>query len=450
MKQTVTKHAIFQSFLFNVIILVIFIGIGSYYLYPKFIQVEEMKESFSELFLQNKKLQQKGISFKEFKNLYKISDWHNELIDNILLDFTEDDYNDNFSNTWGVYDTFLEAKILNIKEQRIQQEKTDIKTRIQEILPEYTSDSFLSNNSLTDFKFVNNLEKLLDRFQLSTNDKIWIWNLSELWKHQNKKWEKQIKQNPLDATIYKWKLQLNLIWEKINIINFIHYIENVWKITVKNKQVSVVTPTVDTVIVDNEGKRKKNNFLDITRYFKKGVNPYNGLLMEIENLEFSDYLDSSDLPTPDGYDLIQLAKDEQWNEKFQIDITLAYYVKGLPTFKIEKFISSVQKRHAELLKISQSWIVYVSKNRSQLKSSDAIVAISSLNNINRYLKGIKEDLNSIKKALAKKENLWVLYKSAQEFDTIFQTITVKLSKDLHSVSDTLYKKNKPILDKTNN
>jgi len=88
--------------------------------------------------------------------------------------------------------------------------------------------------------------------------------------------------------------------------------------------------------------------------FKKEGNIYDELLMEVESLEFSDYLDSSDLPTPDNYTLIQLIKETQGKEKFEINIKLKYYVKGLPTFKIEKFIAAIQKRHTELLKISAS------------------------------------------------------------------------------------------------
>ena len=449
MKNNIIKHAIFQSFLFNTVIVGTFITIWLYYIYPQYIVVKEKKSEFSKIYKKYKTLVEQGMTFDEFNQFHKWTKSKNPLLDNILIDFREDDYKQHFTHTWSVYKTFLAAKILDAKEKRKQQEVTNINFKIKEILPEYTSNSSLSDNSLTDFKFVNHIERLLDRFELSTKDKIWIWNLSEVWGQKSKKWEKQIKQNPLDGTIYEWFLQLGLIWEKKNIINFIHYIENVWKINVVDKKVSILEMDTTRILIGDNWKRKKNNFLDMNLDFKKEGNIYDELLMEVESLEFSDYLDSSDLPTPDNYTLIQLIKETQGKEKFEINIKLKYYVKGLPTFKIEKFIAAIQKRHTELLKISASWFAYVSKNRSKLKGSKAISTISSLNKINRYLIGIKQEIDLIKVWLAKKENIWELYKTAQEFNTVFKIITEKLSADIEAVSVKLYKQHKEVLDKNN-
>ena len=452
MKYNGSKQAIFQSFLFNTIILIIFMAAGSYYLYPEYIFSEERKWEFQEVSQKYNNLISKGISFEEFSQLHTTKSlnkkWDKKiLLNNILLNFREDDYDDHFSSTEGIYETFLDLKIIDAKEKRKQQQGSNITSKIAEILPEYTSDSSLSNSSLTDFKFINHIEKLLDRFQLSSKDKIWIGNLIEIWKKSVKKWEKKEKENSLEGIIYKGTLQLSLVWEKRNIVNFIHYIENVWKINVENKQVSIYTMDRQKIITNNDWKKIRNNYLDIVSYFKKWVNPYNSLLIEVEDLSFSNYLDSSDLPTPDNYTLIQLIKESQGNEKFQIDIKLAYYVKGLPTFKIEKFINNVIDRHTELSKISALWVAYVTKNRSSLEWGDSISAIGNLTNINRYLKEVKAELNLIKWTLEKKEDLWSIYKTSQELNSIFEIVTKKLSSDLKAVSKTLYEKNEKVLGK---
>ncbi|MCD5380393.1 hypothetical protein LR004_00545, partial [Candidatus Gracilibacteria bacterium] len=192
--------------------------------------------------------------------------------------------------------------------------------------------------------------------------------------------------------------------------------------------------------------RVKNYFLDISDYFKDGTNPYDGLIMEVDDLSFMEYMDSSDLPTPDGYNLVQLIKEGQANEKFQINITLKYYVKGLPTFKIEKFIEGVQTRYGNLVKISSSGFEYVSKNRASLNDSNAISAIGSLGNINKYLLGLKIDIKNLGIELKKGEDLGAVYKTAQELDSIFEVITEKLSVDLQAVSETLYTKHEAILN----
>lgn len=451
MKKNWTKEAIFQSFIFNSILLIILMAIAIFYLYPQYNLSEEKINTFSDVSNNYQTLVEKGLSFTEFNIIHKkdwksLKWWDSALLNNILTDFREDDYNTHFSHTGAIYEKFLDWKVIDAKEKREAQIGTNISTKINEILPEYSSDSSLVTDSLTDFKFINHIEWLLDTFQLSSKDKIWIWQLTETWKESVKKWEKSVKKNPLNGVIYEWKLKLDLIWEKKNIVNFIHYIENVWKITVDNKEVNIYEETNSKFYIDNNDERVKNNFLDISDYFKDWINPYDGLIMEVDDLSFMEYMDSSDLPTPDWYNLVQLIKEWQANEKFQINITLKYYVKGLPTFKIEKFIEDVQARYWNLVKISSSWFEYVSKNRASLNDSNAISAIWSLGNINKYLLGLKIDIKNLGIELKKGEDLGTVYKTAQELDSIFEVITEKLSVDLQAVSETLYTKHEAILN----
>ncbi len=464
MKYNGNNQAIFQSFLFNIVILMILIAVGSYYIYPEYQFSEEKKVEFQEVSQKYNNLITKGLSFGEFKKLHTTNSinkkWEKKiLLNNILISFREDDYNDHFTSTGGIYTTFLDLKIIDAKEKRKQQQGSNIISKISKILPEYTSDSSLSKSSLTDFKFINYIERLLDKFQLSTKDKIWIGNLVEIWKRPIEKWEKRVKEDPLEGIIYKWLLKLSLVWEKKNIVNFIHYIENVWKISVKNKEVSIPAINRQKLIINKDWKKIRNNYLDIVSYFKKWVNPYNNLLMEVENLTFSDYLDSSDLPTPDNYSLIKLIKENQGDEKFKIEIELAYYVKGLPTFKIEKFINGIIKRHTELSKVVVWWVAYVSKNRSKLIEGDSIAAIANLTKINTYIKWVKKDLDAIKKLLTKKENLWEIYKKSQDIHALFEIIRGELIRNLKAIPDwkkivewkkvkkSLYERYKNILNK---
>ena len=452
MKNKSTQQAILQSFIFNAALFAIIGSIGLFYIYPQYLLSEETKSTFLASSQTYSDLKKNGLSFDEFFAIHK-SDWSKikwgdtTLLNNILTDFREDDYKAHFSHTGADYQTFLDAKIIDAKEKRELQIWSNITTKINEILPEYSSDSSLVEDSLTDFKFVNNVEWLLDKFQLSTKDKIGIWELTEVGIEEEKDPKKPVKSNPLDGTIYQWKLKLDLIGEKKNIINFLHYIENVWKISVKDKNVSILTPNTNNMIVTDDQERIKNNFLDIPDYFRGVENPYNALVMEIGELSFSDYPDSSDLPTPDWYSLVQLIKESQASEKFEINITLLYYVKWLPTFKIDTYIQGVQLRYTQLSKIATSWFAYVSKNRASLNDSNAISAIGSLDNINRYLLGLEKEFANMNKEAKKREDLWALYKTAQDFNKIFEVITEKLTRDLQAVSDKQYDQHKDILNK---
>ncbi|MCD5380762.1 hypothetical protein LR004_02445, partial [Candidatus Gracilibacteria bacterium] len=301
MRKNGTKEAIFQSFIFNIIILTILMVIAMFYLYPQYTLSEEKIKTFSGISNNYQTLVEKGLSFTEFNIIHKkdgktLKGGDSALLNNILTDFREDDYNTHFSHTGTIYKDFLDGKVIDAKEKREAQIGTNIITKINEILPEYSSDSSLVTDSLTDFKFINHIEGLLDTFQLSSKDKIGIGQLTETRKESIKKGEKAVKKNPLNGVIYEGKLKLDLIGEKKNIVNFIHYIENVGKITVDNKEVNIYEGTNSKFYIDNNNERVKNNFLDISDYFKDGINPYDGLIMEVDDLSFMEYMDSSDLP----------------------------------------------------------------------------------------------------------------------------------------------------------
>lgn len=454
MKNKATKEAVFHSLITNLIIVAILIAVGFYFVIPEYRISESHKIWVHNAKDKHTRLLSSWLTFDEFKEVYAAGSdlytWENlDLFNSILTDFREDDFNNYFTHTWSVYEDFIEKQILDAKEKRITQISTGLDSSIAEILPEYSWDSSLVTNSLTDFKFINHIEWLLDTFQLSTDSVIWIWELTDTSNVDENELNATIKENPLNGIIYEGVISLDLIWDKKNVINFIHYIENVWKINVENKEITLYEPSKIKVIKNPEGViTYRNNFLDMPKFINNDADIYNKLIMEVEEFYSEDYLDSSDLPTKNWYDFIQFIKEDQWTKRFEFSLKIKYYVKGLPTFKIDSFITNLQWRYTELLKITQEAFEDVNKNRSSLNDNQAIASMWSLENLNKYLLWIQSDIEAMRSSFEKKEDLGTLYKDAQDLKSVFEIITNKLKVDLESVSETLYEQHKTILDKT--
>lgn len=451
MKFKWSKQAIFQSFLFNIVFIILFSVLGVYYVLPLFTEVSEKKDKLDILWSKYIDLKKKWLDYANFTALHKtlwkekkISD--NVFLSNVLENFWKNDYEQYFLNTTNIgYSDFLDKQIKDARIKRQELEDTGISNSIKDILPYFTDNASLSDSSLTNFKFINRIESLLDTFDLNTVDNIWMWDLSIVGSIEQNKWSKE-NASSMDGKIYRWEIRLNIVWKKKNIVNFIHYIDNVWKIKIEDWKVTVKRPNKEAIFIDDYGNEKNNDFLDIPGYFIWEEDIYNRLIMEMSSLELAEYLDSSDLPTPDRYTFLGLVKEKQWDEKYKANLVIAYYVKGLPSYKITNFIQKTSQRYAQLLQISKVWKQFISKNKAKFKTSNSISAIDSLSVINKYLIGIEAKVGEIKEWLWKKGNIWEAYKTAREYDSIFNAISKSLDHDMKSISIVLYKKYKDILN----
>jgi hypothetical protein len=93
-----------------------------------------------------------------------------EVLKNIEKDF----YSENLKNIdFQKFSDFLEAKKVELNSDEVKEilEKRDEK--IVQIFPSY-SDNYIStqDDSLTDFKFINHIESLLETFGLSYSDSV--------------------------------------------------------------------------------------------------------------------------------------------------------------------------------------------------------------------------------------------------------------------------------------
>ncbi|MDP2396333.1 MAG: hypothetical protein Q8S84_07915 [bacterium] len=96
------------------------------------------------------------------------------VISEILNSITNDFYTTNLVNTKeSNYTKFLEKKVIDLNNsdnQKLVEEKIN---KISKVLPPYTDNSFeFSPFTLTDYKFVNYVESIIESFNLNSSSSI--------------------------------------------------------------------------------------------------------------------------------------------------------------------------------------------------------------------------------------------------------------------------------------
>jgi len=443
MKSKIVKNAVVQSTIFNVILLIIFVLLWLNYVYPKFIEIEKLKSEVVEEYNYGKKIEKDWIDYKKFKSLSS-SIWKKELewnvyLQNILKEFKEEEFNFHFwNNSSNNYTIFLKNKSSDIAKEKVDFENKWVNKKIENIIPYYTGDSKLWENALTDFKFINYLENLLDKFDLKYTNTIWIGNLT-LEESFNSSFNKKSKiDDSLGVKIYYFPLKLNLKWDKRYIVDFLHYIENVGKINYDDWEISVFKENPNDLAFGN-----------MKKYFYPEKDFYNNLFFDIKNVSFSEYIDSSEEKMWEEYyinnNLWWFIKKVQWFEEYSVDLDLRFYVKWMPLFKMKLYVNDVQKKYNNLLKVSNVWMQYILKNKSNLRNFSEIKAMRNFKNFNTYLLSLKNEINLMKKGLNKSWWLWGVYLKSKEYDKIFNIINSSIKNDLKVLSKEEFEKNKKYL-----
>ncbi len=245
MKKTTIPKWTIQSLFFSIIILIVFISISLIYFLPEYLKIEEKKITLNILQKNNAYLLQSGLPYDDFKRIFIKDLSKNKYLTNLFSKENKKNrilYESNFiNNDWNKsYETFILEKEKKIRKQEESLETSKIKEKIKKILPYYKDNAALSWYWITDFKFINYIEKLINTFWLEYSGSIWIWEL----KLEEDSLNVEKKKSKLDWEIYSFKLPLDLTWRKKNIIDFIHYIENVWKIkfTKDGKNIKIKKP----------------------------------------------------------------------------------------------------------------------------------------------------------------------------------------------------------------
>lgn len=371
------KRRLISSLIINSIVLII-VSILIYLQIDPINEISAKKEETNILLNEYNKNISYWITFADFNNkksaLTDIDSYKKNIIDILDIWF----YNKFFINTWtDSYENFLLNLWKSINEKIWSKEFKDKQKLLSTILPIY-SNSALMDWTITDSTFINNIETLIDKFNLSTSDSITVSDIIAVEDLNTKK----IRKSLLDSEIYYFKLPLKLTWTKKDVIDFIHYVENVWSIQISGNDINL---------------------------YKDYSDNYEWQVAEIESIKIWSYLDS-DKSTINKWSFTDFIKNNQWNEKLDIEIVLNFYVKWLASYKVQDYVNLLNKNYTKLSKDTTSLISKIDQNNPNFIST-----FNKLNSIKIYLDNIKKEISDLNVKARKSEDIGNTYSQAYKF-----------------------------------
>lgn len=401
------KNGIVQTAALSSLFLCILLGILFFSLYPKFSQFQDKKHELEQVSQKLQSTVEDGLSFADFKSsLWSINDSYSS---NLLRNVNANFYEENFTNTGSAdYSVFLDSLEQNILDIKASDEYIKKDNYISALLPTY--DEYNSSpDNLSDFFFINYIENLLYSFNLSSTGEIGIWELENA-KYDEIQLQKsnktQVLENNLEEQIYRIPLSFNLVGQKGDIIDFIHYFENVSRISI----------TQDGFEVYND------NFIQKTIEWSEPslfYNIYENQLADIRSISLRDYPDSSSRETRG---LIETLKWNQSREKYEVDIELWFYVGWVPTYKIQDFVTNFLKDYADISKQISSNAKKYKSQEHKYKSGNQIVAVNTLQSLDIVNIALWKEILALRKEFSKPENLESVYDKAVTFSEQFEKI----------------------------
>lgn len=392
------KRSIVIYLILYLILSIILILVLSIKIIPSIKDIEEKKQKTQLIYSNIERISGSWLTLAEFKK-NSISWVNNKFIVEILKNIDSKFYEKNLVNLkYPSYSTFIieKRKELNSKEYRdiiiLQSEK------ISKILPVY-SEILTLKGGLTDYKFINHIESLIESFNLTTSNPIGITKINIL--DDFSIWNK--KGDNLGSNIYSIPLSLDLIWTKSGIIDFLYFVENVWKITIKEDAI---------VINNNSGYLYKNGapkVLEWDKYIQWKYNIFEHQIMDVSSIKINDYIDNRYTSRRTTLDLKNFILKTQWNDEFEVKVDLNFYIKWQPTYKIKSAISLVIDKHKKAIRLVNS--LMKDTNLTNWNRLD-------LSKENDLLKSINKKIGNIKKNLQKIDTLDAVYKEAMSVDKI--------------------------------
>ena len=333
-----------------IIILYFFIS----YIVPSIKDISLLKSSVSATYLDINRIKKEGVNYSEFNeniksviqqtNVDKTED--NLYLSEILKSIDENFYNENIKNSTDKdFNIFIDDLSKKYSNSSTFDNKVEV---ISKILPVYSEEvSDLWDNALNDFKFINYIESIAETFNVNFTNSIWISELKLLDNYSVWVWD-----NNLDTNIFYIPLTLDLNWTKSSILDFLYFVDNIWKIELDKDQNINIKNDLNKDFLDFKNKVLKWQIKD------EWYNIFNNQVFDIESVEFDNYIDSSfDLNEP-KVSFISNIKNTQWRDLIKVNVSLRFYIKWIPIFKIENFVRDFI---ADLKKMKSEVESYLSK-----------------------------------------------------------------------------------------
>lgn len=384
-------NKVFVSWLATFILLVWFIA----YIYPKFSEISLVKQDLITKIDVYEKLKSNWLSYSDF-----ISQTKDESLKKMLSQDGKEFFENNLTNSKNIdYLAFLQEKedyINEINKSNLIKKRDE---KLSKVLPSYT-EWFSVEWNMTDLAFINYVESLLRTFQLKTTSKIWINDLILAETESKDK-----KNQDISTQLFYIPLKLDLVWRKADVVEFLYFLQNVW----------IVSNVNDNSIVFHKDSYINRTISGQKRTFDYNI--YENKLVDVESIELTSYIDkSSTLRTTEKLSLEWFLNFiRNWFEKddeYKVKVNLKFYVKWLPTYKIELFVENVVKKYKDLSKDVKSKLANAQNRKSVLLNKNIVEIISTFKSIDLYLSEMEQKVKKLEVWVKQKTNLNNLYKDA--------------------------------------
>ncbi len=397
--QNKQQRSILITLSFYSVILFILIWVGVFLLYPEMRYIEAKKIQTNNKYTELEEVKTTWISLDIFKDQVseKVSTpYEKQLVQNIDANTYQV-----FTHTGSIpYTEFLENLTQELQ-QKTEKSSSDSDI-IGQILPIYGGEPE-NPYTLSDFKFVNYVESIFETFDLEYE---WWIGIQDVVLVEDFSSEKN--KNSLEASIFYIPLELKITGAKKSVLDFLHYVESTGKINIEGEAIELYSDNVLSlwrlpIILEWEN-------------YSPEYNIYKNPMIDIANIRMEDYLDSS-ISSRKEQSFIDFVRETRGNEEFIFDVTLHFYVEGLPQYKIQNKITQIVTDYNNIKAKA------IKKRKSASTSAGEKIILDTVID---YLQSINSEIKSLQDNLAKQLKMETLYIEAQEFEKIFTQIQNKI------------------------
>lgn len=358
------KFALMQRFVINMIFFLILMWVLFFYLYREVQHFELLKTELSTDVDYYQKIQKEGIDFQKLVTLLR-STWQlrDNYLWNVFSQVTPEFFATHFRNTSSEsFEQFLLSKSQEIDTIKATSEYQERYVLLDEILPVYSPGIKMTDNDLTNAEFINSVENLLYRFNLTHRGEIWIQNLTLVEKSsthsdlssQEEAWKKDLSEN-----IFVIPMELNIEWMKWNIVNFLHYLSHVW--------------SVKANVANNTLIPYNDSFLGWSADLTSWSPRYLWQLKTIESIEFEEYIDSSPTQSSENF-ITRLRSAWQFRERYRVRMVVNFYVAGYPQYRINQAIEELQSSLQISISEMSEWLQKASEAFDDSVDNDRVTS----------------------------------------------------------------------------
>lgn len=412
------KRAILQWFIFNIVVFLIFVLIWLFQVLPKYFEVQSISKELTQTVDTINKTQIAWINFGVFKSIASSWDNSNPYLNTVISEAGKDFYDSIILNKEQEnFEKHIKILSQELEEYKKTNNYLDRQNSLATILPVYVPwDSW----GLKDVDFINYIERLLYTFSLSKKWNIGIWNIINIQEDSSNNLENSLdSESKLDEWIYYIPLSFEIVGQKKNVFEFIHYFENVGGISYDSETIHVHT---DDVL------RKKIHWEDAR------INIYESQFADIFSLSMYEYPDSSTFSsTSQNNSLLDLISNSQWRERFEVDIELRFYVSGLPTYSMEQFINETIVLWESLTQNIKNDYAKMQQRESTLTLWSEIQALEELKNLDIFMSSFIQGLWKFKVEFLKKSDISWSYQEARLLEKQINLIDLKYQEALKNL-----------------